>query len=167
LVHLREEDFDKKEIEYLFNRFGCRLFNCHENGLDKLYKKFPQYRKNILLELNYDNKIENKHEPYDVGGFCIDLAHLEAAKERSSVEYDYVLKHLKNTKFKANHLNGYSKKRKCDLHFIKDLRSFDFLKDLPQEVFSNVIGMEMENTIKKQLEFKKHIVNMLNKKFGL
>jgi hypothetical protein len=166
LVHLREEDFTKKEIEYLIKRFKCKLFNCHESGLDKLYKKFPFFRKNILLEPNYDNIIENKRQPYELGGFCIDFAHFKCAKEMHTIEYDYVLKHFKNTKFKANHLNGYSKSKKRDLHFITNVNQLNYLQNLPKKVFSKVIGLEMENTIKKQVEFKKHITKILTHKFS-
>ena len=166
LVHMRGQDFSEKELEYLFSKYGTRCFNCHENRLDYIYKKFPKFKKYILLELDYNSKIENKIDPSKMGGFCIDLSHIEASKESEHVEYDYMLRHVKNTKFAANHLNGYCKKRNCDMHFVNNLKEFDYLLDLPKEIFSKVIGMELENTIKKQLEFKEYLVKMLNNKFA-
>ena len=161
LVHLRGEDFTEKELEYFYKRWKTRLFNCHDNHFDLLYKKFPKFRKNIVLELNYDDKMKNKLPPNKMGGFCIDLAHLNCAKKRHKIEWDYVIKHLKDTKFMANHLNGYSKVKKRDLHFVNSVKELDYLKELPTKVFGKVIGLEMENSIKKQLEFKDYIVDLL------
>ena len=97
LVHLRGEDFTKKEILYLKKQFKTKLFNCHEEYLDILYKKFPEFRKNIVLELNYDDRIENHLQPNRLDGFCIDFAHMKAAKDYHDVEYDYIMQHIKDT----------------------------------------------------------------------
>ena len=163
LVHLRGQDFTAEEIEFFYDRYNTRLFNCHEKEFDTLYAKFPQFRKHIILEPNYDDRIENKLLPSRMGGFCIDLAHLKAAKDRHSVEYDYVLQHLGDTRFPANHLNGYSKRRKTDLHFVTNKNQFDYLRDLPPQVFSQVIGLELENSIKKQLEYREYIGWLMTK----
>jgi hypothetical protein len=161
LVHMRGQDFTEEEINYFYKRWKTRLFNCHENSFDLLYKKFPKYRKNIVLELNYDGKIENKLLPGKMGGFCIDLSHIKTAKERHKVEWDYMLNHLKDTKFMANHLNGYSKNKKRDLHFVNNVKEFDYLKELPKKIFSKVIALELENTIMEQLKFKEYIVKLM------
>ena len=161
LVHIRGEDFTIKEIKYLMLRFKCKLFNCHEDSFDKFYKKWHRFKENIVLELNYNNKIENRISPNKMGGFCIDLSHFKTAMERHSLEYDYTINHMKDTKFRANHLNGYSKKYKRDIHFITNKKQLAYLKKIPKKLFSNVIGMEMENSIKKQLEYKKYIINLL------
>ncbi|MBT7902408.1 hypothetical protein HN587_00995 [Candidatus Woesearchaeota archaeon] len=164
---MRVEDFTPSEVNYLHKRFKTFYFNCHENSFDYFYKKFKEFRKNIVLELNYNNIIENKTEPNKAGGFCIDLAHFTAARDLKKIEYDYVMNHAKNTKFHANHLNGYSKKRKRDLHFITNKNQFDFLKNLPKQIFSTDIALELENKIETQLKFKKYIATMLNKKFNI
>jgi hypothetical protein len=161
LVHLRGEDFTEEELEYFYKRWKTRLFNCHDEYFDNLYKKFPKFRKNIILEPNYDGKMKNKLLPGKMGGFCIDLAHLKAAKERHKMEWDYVMQHLQDTKFMANHLNGYSKRNKKDLHFVNNVKEFDYLKELPKKTFSKVIALELENTIKEQLKFKEYIVRMM------
>ena len=165
LVHLRGEDFTKKEILYFQKRWKTKLFNCHEEYFDQLYKKFPKFRKNILLELDYDNRIENKLPPNKMGGFCLDLAHLKVAKSNQSLEWSYVQKHLKDTKFQANHLNGYSQTKNQDLHFITNLSQFNYLKELPKQVIGKVIALELENSIKTQLKIKKHLIKLLNQKF--
>ncbi len=161
LVHMRGQDFTLEEMNYFYNRWKTRLFNCHEHEFDLLYQKFHRFRKNIVLELNYDNKIENKLPPNKMGGFCIDFAHIKVAKDYHDVEWDYMMSHLKDTKFMANHLNGYSKSKKRDLHFLTNRNQLDYLKELPKKIFSKVIGLEMENSIKKQLEFKEYIVKLM------
>lgn len=164
LVHIRGQDFTAQEIDYLMQRFKCKLFNCHEDEFDRLYNKWPQFRKNVVLELNYDNKIKNRIVPNKMGGFCIDLAHFWSARQRNAQEYDYTIRHLRDTKLKANHLNGYSQRRKRDLHFVNKIIELDYLTKIPKELFSDVIGLEMENTIAKQLEYKKYIIKILSKR---
>jgi len=166
LTHMRGQDFTKKEIKYLMTKFKCKYFNCHEVHLDSLCNKFPEFCKNIVLELNYDNQIENKVHPEDEGGFCLDLSHMFSAKNRHCVEWDYALKHIKKAKVFANHLNGYSKSKKKDIHFITNKKQLDYLKEMPKEFFSKIICFECENSIKKQLEYRDYVAKILNKKFG-
>ena len=133
LVHLRGEDFTSEEINYFHHNFKTRLFNCHEEHLDRLYQQFPRFRKNILLELNYNNKIENQVEPNKLGGFCIDLAHYQVAQDKNCCEVDYILKRLKNTPIQANHLNGYSIHSRTfhrDRHLVTNLKQFNYLMGL-------------------------------------
>jgi hypothetical protein len=68
--------------------------------------------------------------------------------------------------FACNHLNGYSFKRNTDLHTIRSLKDFNYLKTLPKFLFGNVIGLETENNISRQLEFKKYLVKLLNQLFN-
>ncbi len=165
LLHIRD-DFNKKEIEHFYQKYHTRWFNCHHDNFDLLYRKFPQYRKNILLEMHYSNQIKNKIEPSQAGGFCLDLSHFKEAEVKRTAEYGYVLKHLKDTPVRANHLNGYSKITGKEFHFVNSIKQFDYLKGLPKKVFSKVIGLELENSITTQLKFKKYLVKLLNKKFS-
>lgn len=158
LVHLRG-DFGQEELIYFRRRFKTNWFNCHESDLDLIYQRFSSFRKNILLEMDYNNKIENRLSPLRIGGFCIDLSHLKAAQDNNKLEYNYVLNHLDNVKFQANHLNGYSRKRKRDLHFVTNKNQFAYLTDLPKKVFGDIAALELENSICKQLEFKEYLMN--------
>ena len=42
------------------------------------------------------------------------------------------------------------------------MKDFEYLKTLPDFVFSKVIALEVYNSIKEQLEFKKQIIKLLN-----
>jgi len=162
LVHVREEDFSLQELDYLKKRFNVKWFNGHEYGSKNFFQQFPRYRSQFLIELNYDNDIQIDIPIDKIGGFCIDLSHLKSAIARGAIEHKYVLQKIGRNLIKANHLNGYSVKLKRDMHFINKLSELDYLQDLPTGVFSNVIGLEMENTILEQIKFKKYIIKLLN-----
>jgi hypothetical protein len=87
-------------------------------------------------------------------------------EERFTKEFQYIIKRKDTTRyFGCNHVNGYSYERNCDLHTVKSLEDFNYLMTLPKFLFSDLIGMETENSIKEQIKFKKHITRLLNNKF--
>lgn len=165
LVHLRDEDFTERELDYFYHRFKTRVFNCHPESLDKLFRQFPQFRKNIAVEYRAENKLSHKVEPNRMGGFCLDLAHFKIAAVNQFLEADYVLKHLAETKVSANHLGGYSYRKKKDLHFVTNAHQFDYLLDLPSELFGPIICFELENSIARQLKFREYVAKLISRKF--
>ncbi|MFH1586161.1 MAG: hypothetical protein ABIB79_05320 [archaeon] len=119
-------------------------------------------RNRLLLELNYDNKLSDEVDVRKIRGFCIDLSHFQASKDRGTKEYDYVMKYKNNKSlFIANHLNGYDSKRKRDMHWVKSLKDFDYLKTLPKFLFGEYIALEVFNPIKEQLRFKEYVAKVL------
>ena len=164
MVHIRGQDFTKKELDFFIENYNTKLFNCHETNLDEVYKRFPTYRKMFVLELNFDDAIRNHIEPNKLGGFCIDLSHFYSSKLRGTLEYKYVISRIHNTKFLANHLNGFSHVHKKDLHLLNNKHELDFILDVPKIIFGKYIALELENTIEKQLEFKDYVIKLLKKK---
>lgn len=160
LVHIRH-DMIKEEIDILFNNYNSRYFTIHEDHFDIL-NKWRGYYKYLYLEMNADNYISEKVNVKKIGGFCVDLSHYKKAEVKDSQEYHYTLSR-KNTKryFPCNHLNGYSYKLNKDLHRVRSLKSFEYLKTLPSFLFGEVIGIETDNSIKDQLKFKAHILKIL------
>lgn len=163
LVHMRVEDFMEDELNYFITKFKTKWFNCHERDADIIYKKFPKHRNLILLETGHNNNLKEKIKPEKMGGICADISHFMRSKENNNTEYYYIKKNFNN--IKANHLNGYDCLRK-DTHHIKHKHQLDYLKELPKKLFSNIIALEMDNSIKAQLKYKKYIVKLLNKKFN-
>ena len=164
LVHLRS-DSDKQELEFLAKNFQSKYFNIHERDFNHL-NRLNGFYKQLCLELNYDNHVEKNVDINRIGGFCIDLSHFKAAKDRCSKEFLYVLKRKNNNKkFICNHLNGYSYKKRCDMHLVSSTKDFDYLISLPKFVFGKIIALEMYNSISEQLKFKKYLVKLLEKKF--
>ena len=81
-----------------------------------------------------------------------------------SEEFKYTIKRRElNKLFTCNHLNGYCYKNNCDIHDVKKLNEFKYLKTLPTFLFGDIIAIETDNSIKDQLKFKKHLIKLLNK----
>ena len=161
LVHLRD-DTDASDIKFFIKNFKTEYFNIHEPFFGIL-KQWKGYWKKIYLELNYNDEIPKDVDVEKIGGFCIDLSHLKTAIARGAKEAFYVFENKDKIRFSCNHLNGYDEKTKEDKHTVTDLKDFDYLKTLPKYVFGEVIALEVYNSIKEQLEFKKHVSKILNK----
>jgi hypothetical protein len=160
LVHIRN-DMKKEELELLARNFKTKYFTIHEDGFNFL-KNWQGYHQKLYLELNYDNFISKKIDIYKIGGFCLDLSHFKVEEAKYSKEFYYILQKRKNKKlFACNHLNGYSYKDNIDLHNIKSLKDFNYLKTLPGFLIGNIIALETFNTISEQLKFKKYLIKII------
>lgn len=163
LVHIRN-DMDKKELKFLEDNFKTKYFTIHENSF-KYFNKWKEFHKKLLLEFNYDNYVPQLVNVEKIKGFCVDLSHFKASQERFTKDFIYIMKRHKTKKyFIANHLNGYSPARKRDLHTIRTLKDFDYLKTLPKFVFGKYIALEVFNNIKEQLKFKRYLCKILKDK---
>lgn len=162
LVHIRG-DMSKKELIFLSTKFHSIYFTIHENDF-KLLSKWRGYHRNLFLEMNTDNFVSRRVQVNKIGGFCVDLAHFKVEEEKWSKEFEYIMRREKVTKdFACNHLNGYSYKLNGDLHTIKRLKDFDYLKTLPHFVFGKVIALETSNSISQQLKFKNYIIKLISR----
>jgi hypothetical protein len=165
LVHIRQ-DTDRKELVFLSKKFKTKYFNIHENQFN-LLKKWEGFHKKLCLELHYEDYLPKDVDINKIGGFCIDLSHFKASEKKNSKEYEYILKRKNyKKKFICNHLNGYSYEKNCDIHQVSSVKDFDYLISLPKFLFGNTIALEMYNSISEQLNFKKYLVKLLEKKFG-
>ena len=163
-VHIRN-DMKREELAFLAKNFKSSYFNLHENSF-RVLKKWKGFYKNLFLEMDSDNFVSNFVKVSKIGGFCIDLAHFKVEEEKWSKEFEYILKRRKISRlFACNHLNGYSFKKNTDLHTVRSLKDFDYLKTLPKFLFGKIIALETENKISRQLEFKKYLVKLLNQLF--
>ena len=161
LIHIRN-DMKKLELDYLEKEYKPKYLTIHESSL-KYFPKWNGYLKKLYLELDYNNHIPKKVKMEKIAGFCIDLSHFKASEERWTREFEFITKRKKYLHyFKCNHINGYTPKGKKDIHRIRTLNDFEYLKTLPKFIFGEAIAMEMFNPIKQQIEYKKHITNMLN-----
>ena len=159
-----KNDMDKSEFKFLMNNFGTKMFNIHWNSF-KYLDKWKGYHKNLFVELSYHNHLPKSVDVTKIGGFCVDLAHFKCAEEKWTKEFEYIFSNRKHHKyFKCNHVSGYSPFRNTDLHVVRKISSFDYLKSLPRFLFGENIAIEVDNTIVKQLEFKKYLVKLLSKK---
>ena len=160
LVHLREDN-TKDEIKFFIDNFETRHFNIHEDHFN-LLNRWEGYWDKLYLEMNYDSKIPKDVKVGQIGGVCVDLSHLKSAIARGSEEAYYIFIRKNNIKFACNHLNGYSSLKNRDLHTVSSLKDFDYLTTLPKYVFGEIIALEVENSIKEQIEFKEYLTKILN-----
>jgi len=162
LVHLRN-DMSREEIEYLGDTYKSKFFTIHEDSFGVLEKWHGYYRR-LYLELNFDDYVAQNVKVKNIGGFCVDLAHFKAAEEMWSEEFEYTIKERKHEDmFGCNHLSGYSPTENRDLHEPKSIKDFEYLRSLPDFVFGEVIAIEVDKSIKEQLEFKEGIIKILEK----
>ena len=146
LVHI-SDDMDKDELKFLVKNFQTKCFTIHESHFEIL-EKWRGFYKKLYLEMNYDNFISRLVDVRNIGGFCVDLSHFKAAEEKWSQEFIYIMKRRNLQRlFKCNHLNGYDYKKNIDLHSVKSLKEFDYLKTLPKFIFGDYIGLEVFNSI--------------------
>ncbi len=159
LLHLRE-DMNIDELRFFKNKYRTKYFTIHEEHF-KIIKRWKGFYKNLYLEMNKDNIVNRNVIVEKIGGFCVDLSHFKSAEEKWSQEFTYVLKRSNQKIFACNHLNGYSYRRNTDMHRINSLNDFKYLKTLPEFLFGDLIAIEADHSIKKQLEFKKYLVKFL------
>jgi len=166
LVHIRH-DMAVDELKFLKNNFKTKYFTIHEENFVRAdIKKWKGFYKNLSLEMNFDSFVSKKVRVEKIGGFCVDLAHFKVGMEKLSKDFEYVFGKREIRKyFDCNHLNGYNPETNCDMHTIYNLKNFDYLKTLPDFLFGKVVALETFNSIKEQLEFKKYLIDLLNKKF--
>jgi len=161
LIHIRN-DMTLAELKYLCQRYHNPCLTIHESSFGQL-DRWIGFHKFLYLEMNYNNRIPHNVALEKIGGFCIDLSHFKAAEEKWAKEFEFIVKKKDKKIFKCNHLNGYSYEKNSDIHTISSLKEFAYLKTLPQFIFGNIIAIEVFNSIKEQLKFKKHIINLLQK----
>lgn len=163
LVHLRDDN-TKEDIKFFADNFGTRHFNIHENHF-ALLDKWQGYWDKLYLEMNYDSKIAKDVKVRQIGGFCVDLSHFKSAIARGSEEAYYIFLQKNKITFACNHLNGFDAKNNKDKHTITSLEDFDYLTTLPKYVFSQIIAIEVENSIEDQIEFRQYLIKLLDDYF--
>jgi len=164
LCHIKN-DMEREELVFLKNKFKTKYFTIHESSFGFL-KKWPGFRKKLYLEMDTNNYISQKVMVEKIGGFCVDLSHFKVALTNFTKEFDYTYFRKSKANFACNHLNGYRKEKNTDLHTVKILKNFAYLKTLPKFIFGKVIALELENNIYQQLKFKNYLVRLLNNLFS-
>jgi hypothetical protein len=158
LCHIRN-DMEIEELVFLNAKFNTKYYTIHENSFAFL-DKWPGFEKKLYLEMNYDDSVSGKVQIERIGGFCVDFSHFKAASAKFSKEFYYEISKDKKL-FVCNHLNGYDEKSNRDVHLVKNLKQFDYLKTLPKFIFGKCIALETDNCIKEQVEFRKYLAELL------
>lgn len=165
-VHLRS-DMPVSELDFLVEQYKTDVFNIHTSMEFPFKHDYGKYKSVIY--------IENTHEPFDeaeikqFAGVCVDFAHLDNARVFRPALYEHNIGIIEKYKCGCNHISPakdfslYDEVR-WDTHHPHVLDNFsqlDYLKNYPARYFSDYIGMELENTIEKQLEAIEYIKSFL------
>ena len=140
----------------------------------ELLKKNKKYKKKIFVENLYDMSL------FDLilrmcGGICLDISHWEDFGKRQKMDsYKGFLGFVRKNVIGCNHISGmnnekklyYDKKDKRNIygysdHWLKDLRELDYAKKY-RKYLSNIVSIELENTLEEQMEVKKYLENLIN-----
>jgi hypothetical protein len=160
LIHIRN-DMDRDELKYLVEKYNNPYFTIHEDSFGHL-AKWRGYHQNLYLEMDRNNNIPKNVDLKKIGGFCVDLSHFKSTEEKWAKEFEYTIaRRQKKNLFKCNHLNGYSYKKNRDIHTISSLKEFTYLKTLPSFLFGDIIALEVFNSLREQIKYKKYIINLL------
>ncbi|MDD5144852.1 MAG: hypothetical protein PHW72_01890 [Candidatus Pacebacteria bacterium] len=167
LVHIRN-DMDFDELRFLIKEFKVQAFNIHTNAEYSHLYQYPEELKKMIF-------IENVYEPLDekeiqeFGGICLDITHLENDRVLYPEKFKQNVSVLKRYPIGCNHISSFPKEKRTDeigyahydSHGLEDLSHLDYLKNYPESYFSQIIALELKESIKRQLEAKEYIVKML------
>jgi len=132
---------------------------------------YSKYRDRIFIE-NIFYFFDEKELDY-FGGICLDFAHLENDRLLENKRFEATLKMIEKYPIGVNHISVIKKEThqnvskkitRYDSHNFENLSEFDYLKKYPKNYFSNLIALELENSIKEQLVAKEYIIDILSKK---
>lgn len=159
MLHLRH-DMEKEELEFFFKKFKTRYFTIHQDHFTHL-ENWRGYFKYLYLEFGLPlNKINKTTDINKIGGLCVDCSHYMFEKKAKMIEADYIDKRKNRQKlFGCNHLNGYNYIKNSDVHKISSVKDFDYIRELPEYIFGDIIGLEMENSIIEQAKYLDYLIS--------
>lgn len=165
-IHLRT-DMKPKEIKYLIRHFKTQAFNIHSQARHPLAHDYSKYKNMIYIENVYP--LFSEKEIKEFAGICLDMSHLENDKMLNKETFENITQMLKKYPVGCNHVSAIreetffdieSKKDIFACHYFESLNEFDYLKQYPENYFSNFIAIEVENTLKEQTEAIDYILNL-------
>lgn len=175
-VHLRN-DMEIFELDYLTSRFRTEVFNIHsENSYYKFSKDYLAYFKKIFVE-NTNGFLPTKNDLKKYAGVCLDLSHWEAViiGNGETCPESLALRKIANKyKVGCNHISAVkpekisfydrfsNEKVYCyDDHWLGDFNELDYVKKY-KNYLADIISIELENPLKRQMEVKKYLEKILN-----
>lgn len=170
-VHLRS-DMDIFELDYFIENYGTKVFNTHTAAEFSVNSDWQKYRKIIFIENVFYPF--NREEINKFAGVCVDFAHLETDRLSYRSIFDSNIKIMDEFRVGCNHISAikketwtdnsnknYPNKIRHDFHRLGNLSEFDYLKNYPRKYFASYIAIELENSIKEQMEARNYIENII------
>lgn len=168
-VHLRT-DMEPEELDYLFVKYNVQAFNLHPTEEWPLIHDYSRYLSKIFIE-NMET-IPSDEELKKFGGLCVDFTHWREKQLCGDREYCALLENrVKKYKIGCSHVSAIKNKptpiiiepygEEFSSHILKNLKELDYIKEY-KEYLPKYISIELENSIKKQLEAKKYLEKILD-----
>jgi len=161
-VHLRS-DMDVDEMKYLIDTFSTQKFNIHPKADFPMLHDISKYKEMVYVENSPNRKTPLKEEELaQWAGICVDLCHLAEAEYTDPQFFRRVMKTIKNHTVGCNHLSpfplknlqrvkNHEKPLMDEWHHLEGFSQLNYLRNFPDYVFSDLIALEMKNSIKEQL----------------
>lgn len=166
-IHART-DMSPDELDYFIKKYKTKVFNIHPLREYPFFYDWTKYLDKVY--------IENTHSGWRAGdlrgfaGICIDFSHLETLRLVDKEKYKKSVKIINKNKIGMAHLSAIKIKKIFDKNLgyfvyddhIADKNSdFDYLKNYPKKWFPKYCAIELNNSLEKQLEFKKYIEKII------
>jgi len=165
-VHIRN-DMSPQELDYLIDKFKVKVFNVHSGSEYPFIHDYSKHNKMIFIENIYTPLDEKEIERF--GGVCLDVAHLENDRIHDPEKFKHNLEILERYPIGCNHLSCFQKTShkdengftRLDSHSLTDISEMDYLKKYPKKYFSDIVAIELENSIKEQLRVKDYLIEKI------
>jgi len=160
LVHIRV-DSSVEEVEFCLEHLKTKWMNIHGNHVEE-FKKSPIYQfKDYIIAEN--SKLLTSAQLSEYAGICLDLSHWYEDKMNDELWIDDVEIAIQEHPIYCNHISAIKQKKDIWAEHIGNYNSdFDYLKKVPKEYFGTCCScLELENSIKSQLEFIQYIQSIL------
>ncbi|MDD5396785.1 MAG: hypothetical protein PHW24_01860 [Candidatus Moranbacteria bacterium] len=169
-VHLRGQDMDLAELDFLVENFKTEVFNIHTTVTWPVAFDYSKYAKQIFIENG--KFVPTEEELQKFGGLCVDFSHWENMVKLGNVEYDMEMKaRIAKYPIGVCHLSVIEDKifpnpfkpeiLQYDSHRMNKLVDYDYLKKYTQYI-PEISAIELENSISDQLEVKKYLEKIIN-----
>jgi len=173
-VHLREEDMDSRELDYLVRRFRTQVFNVHPHKeVIDFIKQNEKYQDRIFVE-NISMKDDFIEVLKNCAGICLDLAHWEShGFMKKEKPYGILPDLLKKHKIGINHISAVKRQQvhyhdkftnqdfsDYSEHNLTEFKEVDYVKKY-KNYLADIISIELENPLKRQLEVKKYLEKII------
>jgi hypothetical protein len=165
-VHVRSEDMDPKELDYLCQKYKTQFFNIHsaqDFPINFDYSEYKMYLENTI-------SIPTREELKKYSGFCVDFAHWESGMKKKNETYRNFENLIKKYSIGCCHISAVSEKLvyspydppAYDKHMLSSHQEIDYIKKYIKYL-PNIISIELENSFTEQLEIKKYLEKIITK----
>lgn len=165
--HLRS-DMEFWELDYLIEKWKCSVFNLHTQREYPFQHDYLKYKSMLYIENVYFDFDEK--EISSAAGICLDFSHMENDRVLHPEKFEKRKKVLEKYGIGCNHISAVRQKPYKDengymivsSHFMKSLEDLNYLKHYPHHYFSQFCALELENSLKEQIEAIEYILKNVN-----